>query len=62
MAVPISLSSKGALDVGLPRVLFKTPGFVAPDSDGQRFLFLAPLGDTSTPPITVIVNWADHEK
>ena len=62
MAVPISVSSKGALDVGLPRALFKTPGFVAPDSDGQRFLFLAPLGDTSTPPITVIINWADQEK
>ena len=62
MAVSISESSKGVLSVGLPRSLFKTPGFVAPESDGQRFLFLAPVGYTSTPPITVIINWADQEK
>jgi serine/threonine protein kinase len=62
MAASISVDSKGALDVGLPRALFKTPGFVAPESDGQRFLFLAPIADASTPPITVIINWADQEK
>jgi len=31
-------------------------------TDGQRFLFAMTLNDASTPPITVIVNWAGLEK
>ncbi len=62
MAVAVSVSAKGALDVGLPRSLFKVQGAVVPQSDGQRFLALAPIGNDSTPPVTVIVNWAEREK
>ena len=62
MAVSVGASAKGALDFGLPKLLFKVKGTVVPESDGQRFLFLMPIGDVSRPPITVIVNWAGQQK
>jgi hypothetical protein len=62
MAVSFSASTNGALNLGMPQSLFKVHGIAVPTSDGQRFLFLAPLGDVSTPPITVIVNWSGQEK
>jgi len=62
MAVEVGASARGAFNVGLPRLLFKVKGTVVPESDGQRFLSLMPLGDVSRPPITVIVNWAGQQK
>ena len=52
------------LTVGTPKALFRTRLDPAPQldqydvtDDGQRFLFLAPVGDATQTPITVIVNW-----
>jgi len=58
MSVSVDGSGKGALDFGLPKLLFKVKGPVVPQTDGRRFLSLSPVGDASRPPITVIVNWA----
>jgi len=62
MAVSISGSASGALDIGMPQMLFKVRGTAVPTSDGQRFLVLTPVGEVATPPVTVIVNWASQEK
>jgi len=62
IAVSIKLSSNGALELGIPAPLFKAKGSVVVRTDGQRFLFAMTLDDVSTPPITVIVNWAGLEK
>jgi serine/threonine protein kinase len=62
MAVSVGASAKGALEFGLPKSLFKVKGVVVPETDGQRFLYLAPIGDITRPPITVIVNWAGRDK
>lgn len=62
MAVPVNETAKDAVEVGMPQSLFKTRGIVVPESDGRRFLVLAPLGEAGTPPVTVIVNWADERK
>ena len=62
MAVSVSASGKGTLDFGLPQLLFKIKGNLVPESDGQRFLWLLPIGNVSQPPITVIVNWAGRDK
>lgn len=62
MAVAVGASGKGALDFGLPKSLFKVKGIVVPETDGQKFLYLIPIGDVSRPPITVIVNWAGQQK
>jgi len=62
MTVSVGGSGKGALDFGLPKLLFKVKGSVVPQTDGRRFLYLTPVGDASRPPITVIVNWAGQQK
>jgi hypothetical protein len=62
MAVSVTVSAKGTLDFGLPQSLFKTKGYVVPQTDGQRFLWLLPTGNVSQPPITVVVNWAGQQK
>jgi hypothetical protein len=62
MAVSVGGSGKGALDFGLPKLLFKVKSPVVPQTDGRRFLYLTPVGDASRPPITVIVNWAGQQK
>jgi dipeptidyl aminopeptidase/acylaminoacyl peptidase len=62
MAVSVSASGKGTLDFGLPQSLFKIKGTIVPESDGQRFLLLLPIGNVSQPPITVIVKWAGQQK
>jgi serine/threonine protein kinase len=63
MAVAVGASGKGTLDFGLPQSLFKIKGSIVPETDGQRFLWLLPIGNDSQPPITVIVNWAaGHQK
>jgi hypothetical protein len=66
MAVP--LSTKPTLSVGTPQVLFRTNlGYYRPNvtsrnrydvtADGQRFLMNVPVDGSSSPPITVVVNW-----
>jgi len=62
MAVPVKGAAKAAFEIGMPQSLFKARGIVVPQTDGQRFLVLAPLGEVTTPPVTVIVNWAGQEK
>ena len=62
MAVSVTVSAKGTLDFGLPQSLFKIKGFIVPESDGQRFLWLLPNGNVSQSPITVVVNWAGQQK
>jgi Tol biopolymer transport system component len=62
MAVSVTASGKGTLDFGLPQSLFKIKGYIVPETDGQRFLWLLPIGNFSQPPITVIVNWAGQQK
>ncbi len=62
MAVSVNGSAKGALGIGMPQSLFKTRGIVVPESDGRRFLILAPLGEAGTPPVSVIVNWVDERQ
>jgi hypothetical protein len=62
MAVSVTVSAKGSLDFGLPQSLFKIKGFIVPESDGQRFLWLLPNGNVSQSPITVVVNWAGQQK
>lgn len=56
MAVPVNGAARGALEIGMPQSLFKAGGIVVPETDGRRFLVLAPLGEVGTPPVTVIVN------
>ena len=68
MAVPIRFSSNGkAVEPGTPRGLFATnvgsmaintnrqQYMVAPD--GQSFVMNSVVGEASTSPITVILNW-----
>ncbi len=62
MAVSVGASGKGTLEFGLPQSLFKIKGYIVPESDGQRFLWLLPVGNASQPPVTVIVNWAGQQK
>jgi eukaryotic-like serine/threonine-protein kinase len=62
MAVSVTASGKGTLDFGLPQSLFKIKGTIVPEGDGQRFLWLLPIGNVSQPPITVIVNWAGQQR
>jgi hypothetical protein len=62
LAVSVGASGKGALDFGLPKLLFKVKGIIVPESDGKKFLYLIPIGDVGRPPITVIVNWAGQQK
>jgi serine/threonine-protein kinase len=62
MAVPVNGAAKGTLEIGMPQSLFKTRGIVVQETDGRRVLVLAPLGEVATPPVTVIVNWADEQK
>ncbi|MEO8191873.1 MAG: hypothetical protein ABI682_16195, partial [Acidobacteriota bacterium] len=53
------------IEAGIPRPLFQTrvqTGFpvrshYVPTPDGERFLFLAPLGRDALTPTTVVVNW-----
>ena len=59
----LDIQTQPALKAGPPRMLFEREGFptgsrqwdVAPD--GRRFLFLAPVGGSTPPPFTVLLNW-----
>jgi Tol biopolymer transport system component len=63
MSVEVSIRG-GAFEAGIPKVLmeprllregFEAPRFAA-TSDGQRFFFTSPVGESATV-ITVVVNW-----
>jgi hypothetical protein len=59
-AVPVKLNPIGpAVDVGTPVPLFALrPGSSFDVTrDGQRFLINAPIGETLSRPITVVLNW-----
>ena len=60
MAVPLVLrTGPAAVIVGTLAGLFRTAAtntFIA-SADGQRFLVDAPVGETSVPSITVLLNW-----
>ncbi len=59
MAVPLDFSPDGTLDPGLPGPLFETSTTQYETSpDGQRFLFVEPVENTSTLPATVVLNWS----
>ena len=62
LAALVKSSASGAFEVGIPAPLFKAKGIAVVRTDGQRFLFSMTLNDVSTPPITVIMNWAGLEK
>jgi Tol biopolymer transport system component/tRNA A-37 threonylcarbamoyl transferase component Bud32 len=63
MAVDVKLGA--TFDAGVPKALFDTRvlgltefrNHYAPTSDGQRFLINSTLEETSTTPISVVVNW-----
>jgi hypothetical protein len=59
MAVSINVQLDGGLEPGTPAPLFTIPSGASFDitGDGQRVLVSQPVGDTSTPPITLILNW-----
>jgi len=66
MAVEVDADSS-QLQAGIPKPLFQPqlrfiPGVFLRNryvvsADGQRFLMLAPVGETSSNPLTVVVNW-----
>lgn len=66
MAVAVTPSPSGALDLAAPVELFQSPlatptltiDQYAVTSDGTRFLFIRPHEtDVVRPPLTVVVNW-----
>ena len=65
MAVEVKANHR--FEVGDPKPLFKTwidnieAGY-EPSHDGQRFVMLAPEGDLSSAPLTVILNWTEAIK
>jgi len=67
MAVDINASGS-SLDVGVPKMLFKTDlplgplvgaerNYNAVSADGQKFLIKVPPADLSVTPISIILNW-----
>jgi serine/threonine protein kinase len=61
MAVPIRVKAN-AFEPGIPKALFPIPGNVPrrvyePSAIGGRFLIAKPLDETTTTPITVVLNW-----
>jgi dipeptidyl aminopeptidase/acylaminoacyl peptidase len=60
LAVPVTLEPKGEPpELGTPVALFSIPPYspydVAPD--GQRVLISYPVGEATTPPIRLLLNW-----
>jgi serine/threonine protein kinase/Tol biopolymer transport system component len=66
MLMTVDITPGPTLEVGAPRELFKTPlkavssisDQYAVTRDGQRFLSLGPVGETTEVPVTIVVNWA----
>ena len=59
MAVSVKPQPNGKLELGTPTALFSIPEGAGYDitRDGQRILINKPVGQATTPPITVIQNW-----
>jgi Tol biopolymer transport system component len=65
----VSVNAGASFSAGTPEKLF-TPrvnpipmrGHYRPTADGQRFLFLSPLGRDSITPMTVVLNWTEALK
>jgi Tol biopolymer transport system component len=59
----VGIKTGAAFEAEAPQPLFETRIREDPDrhfdvsADGQRFLLDSPLGDDSTPPITLVQNW-----
>jgi serine/threonine protein kinase len=58
MAVDVKASGS-SFEPGVPKLLFETsvPLVFDVSGDGQRFLFLAPVEESSPEPIDVVLNW-----
>ena len=62
MAVSVRINGS-IIEAGTPVALFTRRGSQYTASpDGQRFLSNTPLEEASTPPITVVLNWAGRKK
>lgn len=59
MAVSVMVPANGRLEAGMPTALFTIPQGAAYDvsRDGQRIFVNTPVGQPTTPPITVIQSW-----
>ena len=60
----VDISGGDTLQAGIPKPLFQGRVHIGnarnkflPAGDGQRFLFIAPLGRESMTPTTVVLNW-----
>ena len=59
----VEIRSGAAFEAGTPQALFTTSFKDVPgspydvSSDGQRFLLNRPIGEESSPPITLVQNW-----
>jgi hypothetical protein len=65
MTVSVSqTSNSGPLEASRPTALFTLPSGSDYDVDvaGERFLINKPVGETQTPPITVVLNWTVPKK
>jgi len=61
--ISVDVTLEPTLKLGAPRSLFdfpRSPG-IGPGwdvaRDGRRFVFLAPIGQSTAPPFTVLLNW-----
>ena len=61
----VAIKGTSALEPGIPTPLFRAPLIVNPvlpqyavADNGQRFLFLVPVGASPPAPITVVLNWS----
>jgi Tol biopolymer transport system component len=60
----VTIPTQPALKLGSPEALFAAPRSLGVEEedwdvapDGQRFLFLAPVDEGTSPPFTVLLNW-----
>ncbi|HMA18321.1 MAG TPA: hypothetical protein VKS03_07770 [Thermoanaerobaculia bacterium] len=59
----VECHAEAAFQAGTPQALFTTPFKNVPGppydatADGQRFLLNRPIGESSSPPITLVQNW-----
>ena len=60
----VDVRAGDTLEAGIPKPLFLGQVHIGnarnkyvPAADGQRFLFVAPLGRESMTPTTVVLNW-----
>jgi Tol biopolymer transport system component len=55
----VDVSTTPVFRAGVPNLMFKAPASSNWDvtADGQRFLFVVPVGQNSASPYTVVLNW-----